>query len=60
MVQNRIFWTIFNPIISYLRIKVYMVETMDMGRYHCNNGVIGTFLISISTTVLTVRDKILW
>ena len=52
---------IFNyPIISYQRIKVYSVETMDMGRYHWNNGVIGTFIISISTMVLIVRDKILW
>ena len=67
MVQNRIFWTIgeqsyivYYPIISYLKIKVYSVETMDMGRSHWNNGVIGTFLISINMTVLIVRDKILW
>ena len=66
MVQNRIYWTIgeqsyfvYYPIISYRRIKVYMVETMDMGRYHWNNGVIGTFLVSISTTVLIVRDHML-
>ena len=26
-------------IISYLRIKVYRVETMDMGGSHWNNGV---------------------
>ena len=50
----------FNPIISYQRIKVYRVETMDMGISHWKNGVIGTFLISISTTVLIVQDKILW
>ena len=37
-----------------------MVETIYMGRTHWNNGVIGTFLISISTIVLIVRDKILW
>ena len=67
MVRNEIFWTIgeqsyivYYPIISYRRIKFYSVETMDMGRYHWNNGVIGTFLISITTTVLIVRDKILW
>ena len=67
MVQNGIFWTIgeqsylvYYPIIYYQRIKVYRVETMDMGRSHWNNGVIGTFLISISTKVLIVRDKILW
>ena len=67
MVRNRIFWTIGDqayivhyPIISYLRIKVYRVEKMDMGRSHRNNGVIGTFLIPITTTALIVRDKILW
>ena len=67
MVQNRIFWTIgelsyifYYPIISYQRIKVYRVETMDMGISHWNNGVNGTFIISINTTVLIVRDKILW
>ena len=67
MVQNGVFWTIgeqsyifYYPIISYQRIKVYRVKTMDMGRSHWNNGVVGPFLISISTTVLIVRDKILW
>ena len=67
MVRNRIFWTIgkqsyfvYYPIIYYQNIKVYRVETMDMGRYHWNNGVSGTILISISTMVLIVRDKILW
>ena len=63
MVRNGIFWTIgehsyfFNyPIISYLRIKVYRAETMDMGRSHWNNGVSGMVLISIvvSTMVLIV------
>ena len=67
MVQNGIFWTIgeylysvYFPIISYQRIKVYRVETMDIGRSHWNNGVIRTFLVYISTTVLIVRYKILW
>ena len=67
MVQNGIFWTIREqsyfvhyPIISYQGIKVYRVETMDMGISHFNNGVIGTFLIFIITAVLIVRDKILW
>ena len=67
MVRNGIFWTIggklyivYYPIIYYQNIKVYRVETMDMGRYHWNNGVIGIFCISINTTVLIVRDKILW
>ena len=67
MVQNGVFWTIgeqsyiiYYPIISYRKIKVYKVETMDVLRYHWNNGVIGTFLISTSTTELIVRDKIPW
>ena len=67
MVRIGIFWTIeeqlyivYYPIISYRKIKVNRVETMDMGRSHWNNGVIGTHLISISTTVLIVRDKIFW
>ena len=67
MVRNGIFWTIgeqyyivYYPIISYQKINVYTVETMDMGRSKCNNGVIGTFLISTSTIVLAVRDKIHW
>ena len=67
MVRNGIFWTIgeqsyivYYPIISYLRIKFYRVEMMDMEISHWNNGVIGTFLVSVGTTVLTVRDKILW
>ena len=66
MFQNGIFWTIgeqsyivYYLIIYYQRIKVYRVERMDMGISHWNNGVIGAFLISISTTVLIVRDKIL-
>ena len=41
VVQIGIFWTIrdqsyivYYPIISYQRIHVYRVETMDMGRSH--------------------------
>ena len=52
MVQNGIFWAIgghshfvYYPIISYLRIKVYRVESMDMGRSHWNNGVSGNILL---------------
>ena len=67
MVQNGIFWTIgeqshfvYYPIISYQRMKVYRVETMDMGRSHRNNGVSGTILISRINTVLIVLDKIIW
>ena len=52
MVQNRIFWTIeeqkyfvYYPIISYRKIKVYRVETIDVGRYHWNNDVGGTTLL---------------
>ena len=66
MVQNVISWTIGEQsyfvcylIIFYRRMKVYRVETMDMGRYHWKNCVSGTFLIFISTMVLIVRDKIL-
>ena len=61
MVRNGIFWTIgeqlyivYYHIISYQKIKVYRVETMDMGISHWNNGAIGKFLISICTTVLIV------
>ena len=58
MDRNGIFWTIgeqsyfvYYPIISYHRIKVYRVETMDMGKSHWNNGVSGTILISIVSTL---------
>ena len=61
MVRNGIFWTIgeqsyivYYPIISYRRIKVFRVKTMDMGRSYWNKGVTGTILVSISTTVLIV------
>ena len=50
MVRNGVFWTIEeqsyivnDPIISYRKIKVYRVETMDMGRSQWNKGIIGTF-----------------
>ena len=52
MVRNGILWTIGEqlytvdyPIIYYQMIKVYRVETMDMGRSHWNNGVSGTILL---------------
>ena len=32
-------YVVYYFIISYLRIKVYRVETMDVGRFCCNNGV---------------------
>ena len=51
---------VYDPNISYRKINVYMVEKMDMGRSHWNNGVSGTDLISISTMVNIVRDKIIW
>ena len=67
MIRNGIFWIIgeklyfvFYPIISYQKIKVFRVETMDMGRSHLNNGVSGADLIFISTMLLIVQDKILW
>ena len=54
MVQNGIFWTIggksyfvYYPIISYQKIKVYKVETIDMGRSHWNNSVSGTILLEL-------------
>ena len=66
MVRNGIFWTIgeqlyivYYPIISDQKIKVHRVETMDMRSSNWKFGVIGTNLISISTTVLIVRDKII-
>ena len=65
--ENGIFWTIgeqyyivYYPIIYYQKIKVYRVETIDMGISQWKKGVVGTFLISISTTVLIIRDKIPW
>ena len=67
MIQNGIFWNIgeqsyiiHHTIISYRRIEVYRVVTLNMGRSHWNNGVIGKFLIPISTALLIVRDKIPW
>ena len=67
MARKRIFWNIreqsyfvYYPTLYYQRIKAYRVETMDMGRSHWNNDVIGVFLISISTMILIVQDKILW
>ena len=50
MVQNGIFKTIgeqsyivYYPIISYQKIKVNRVETMNMGSSQWNKGVIGAF-----------------
>ena len=52
MVRNGIVWNIgeqiyfvYYPIISYRKIKIYRVETIDMGRSHCNNSVSGTILL---------------
>ena len=52
MVQNGIFCTIgehlylfYYPIISYQSIKVYRVETIDMGIFHCKNGISGNILL---------------
>ena len=46
MVRKGILWTIeehsyfvYYPIISYLRIRVDIVETIYMGRFFWNNGV---------------------
>ena len=52
MVQDGIFWTIGEqlyiieyPIMSYRKIKIYRVETTNMGRSHWNNGVSGIILL---------------
>ena len=52
MVRNGIFWTIGEqsyiidyPIMSYQKINVYRVETVDTGISHWNNGVSGTILL---------------
>ena len=52
MVRNGIFWTIeeqlYNidyPILSDQKIKVYRVETINMGICHWKNGVSGTILL---------------
>ena len=66
MIRNGTFWTIgehlyiFNySIISYQMINVYRCETNNIGRFLWNNGVRGNET-PISTTVLIVRDKMLW
>ena len=53
MFQKEIFLTIgehlyfvYYPIISYLRIKVYRVETIDMERFRWNKGVSRKYNIS--------------
>ena len=50
MVRKGVFWTIgehsyfyYYTIISYLSIKVYRVETMDMGIFRWSNGVSGKY-----------------
>ena len=52
MVQKEVFlnigehlYFVYYPIISYQRIKVYRIETIDMGRSYCNNGVSGKILL---------------
>ena len=52
MVRNGIVWTIGEqlymidyPIISYQKIKVYRVDTMNMGTSHWNNDVSGKILL---------------
>ena len=53
-------YMVYYTIISYRKIKVYMVETMDMRRSHWSNDVSGTDIISISNMVIIVQDKIIW
>ena len=52
MVRNGVFWTIGEqfyiidyPIIYYLKIKAYRVETLNMEISHRNNGFSGTILL---------------
>ena len=66
MVRNRVFWTIqehsyfvYYPIISYLRIKVNRIETIDMIRFRWNNGVGGNTIL-LSTMVLLYRMITFW
>ena len=54
MVQNRIFWTIgeqsycvYYPLIAYLRINIYRVETIDMGISHWNSSISETVLAMV-------------
>ena len=68
MVHNGIFWTIgeqsyivYYPITSYQKIKVYMVFSIDTGRFHWNNDVSGTIRWNngvCGTIVLIVRDMV--
>ena len=51
---------VYYPIISYRRIRVYKLETMDMGISHWKNIYSGMDLVSIITMVIIVQDKILW
>ena len=52
MVRKGMFWTIgeqkqfvYYPIISYQKIKVYRVETINLGTSHLNNGISGMILL---------------
>ena len=61
MVRNEILWTIgeqtylvYYPIISYLRINVYRVEKMDMGRpFHVKHQI-----QSLSKGVVTIGEHV--
>ena len=50
-------YIVYYPVIFYQKVKVYRVETMNMGGSQYNNGVIGAFLISISTTYLLYKIR---
>ena len=67
MVRNGIFWTIgeqsyivYYPIISYQKIRVYRVKKWISEDPNETKVLLGRFLISISRTVLIVRDKMTW
>ena len=66
IVRKRVFWTIgehlyfvYCPIISYQRIKVYRVETIDMGRFRWKNVVIGKSTL-VSTVALIYGVRTFW
>ena len=66
MVQKGIIWNIgehsyfvYDPIISYQRIKVYRIETMDIGISCWNNAVSGKCNPSKYCGII-VRMRTLW
>ena len=67
MFRKGIFWTIgehlyfdYYLIISYQMIKVYRVETMDIGIFHWNNSVSRKCNPSNYCGIIIRDDRILW